>query len=123
VTFAGVELESWVETASPVAWPSGREVCVVDADAVGSSATLRGARAGERFQPFGTRGTKTVFDALAECGVPSSSRASQLVMEASASSALPAGTPWWVLGYRIDARARVTARTRRFLWIAATGTR
>jgi tRNA(Ile)-lysidine synthase len=123
VTFAGVELESWVETAPPVAWPSGRDVCVVDADAVGSSATLRGARAGERFQPLGTGGTKTVFDALAECGVPSSSRGLQIVMAASASSTLPAGTPWWVLGYRIDARARVTSRTRRFLWLAASGTR
>jgi tRNA(Ile)-lysidine synthase len=122
VIVGGIELESWVETAAPVAWPSGRDVCVVDADAVGSSATVRVAQTGERFQPLGGAGTKTVFDALAECGVPASARASRVVLAASEHSALPAGTAWWVLGYRIDARARVTARTRRFLWIAATGT-
>ncbi len=122
VTVGGLDVESWVETAPPVAWPSGRDVCVVDADVIGASATLRAAQPGERFQPFGSRGTKTVFDALAECSVPSSSRAFHYVMAASSSSTMPAGTPWWILGYRIDARARVTARTRRFLWIVATGT-
>jgi tRNA(Ile)-lysidine synthase len=116
-----VEIEAWVEEAPPTSWPSGRRTCVVDADAVGAAAVLRAAHAGERFQPIGLAGTKTVFDALAECGVPSSQRSRQLVLAANDSCALPSGTPWWVLGYRIDGRVRVTSRTRRFLWIAATG--
>jgi hypothetical protein len=44
------------------------------------------------------------------------------VLAATENGALPLGTAWWVLGYRIDDRVRVTAHTRRFLWIAATGT-
>jgi hypothetical protein len=31
----------------------------------------------------------------------------------------PAGAVFWVVGYRIDDHAKVTARTQRFLWIAA----
>jgi tRNA(Ile)-lysidine synthetase-like protein len=120
-----VEIEAWVEEAPPTAWPSGRATCVVDADAVGPAAVLRAARAGERFRPLGGAGSKTVFDALAECRVPASERASHLVLAASERSSenavLPSGTPWWVLGYRIDHRVRVTSRTRRFLWIAASG--
>jgi tRNA(Ile)-lysidine synthase len=116
----GIELESWVEQAPPTAWPSGRATCVVDADAVGPSAILRAVEPGERFVPFGGRGTKLVFDALAECGVAASHRPRSLVLAAGDGAAVPIGTPLWVLGYRIDDRVRVTARTRRFLWIAAT---
>ena len=43
VSVNGVALESWVERAAPVAWPDGRETCVVDADAVGDRAWLRPA--------------------------------------------------------------------------------
>jgi tRNA(Ile)-lysidine synthase len=116
-----VEVEAWVEEAPPTSWPSGRATCVVDADMVGAAAMLRAAHAGERFQPLGIEGTKTVFDALAESGVPSSRRSSHFVLAAGDACALPAGTPWWVLGYGIDGRVRVTSRTRRFLWIAASG--
>ncbi|MDQ1520610.1 MAG: tRNA(Ile)-lysidine synthase [Actinomycetota bacterium] len=116
-----VEIESWIEEAPPTAWPSGRRTCVVDADSVGSVAVLRAARAGERFRPLGRGGTKTVFAALGECGVPASERASRFVLAANENGVLPAETPWWVLGYRVDDRVRVTSRTRRFLWITATG--
>jgi tRNA(Ile)-lysidine synthase len=116
----GIALESWVEQAPPTAWPSGRATCVVDADVVGPSATLRAVEPGERFVPFGGRGTKLVFDALAESGVAASHRPGSLVLAAGDGAAVPIGTPLWVLGYRIDHRVRVTSRTRRFLWIAAT---
>jgi tRNA(Ile)-lysidine synthase len=127
-----VRVDAWIETAPPVAWPDGRTTCVVDADAVGGVAVLRPAEAGERFRPLGSGGTKTVFDALAERGVGASQRPHRLVLAApdtpasggvgGPGTALPAGAPWWVLGYRVDDRARVTARTRRYLWIAVTGT-
>jgi tRNA(Ile)-lysidine synthetase-like protein len=117
-----VTLDAWVETAPPVAWPDGRTTCVVDADVVGGSALVRAATAGDRFRPLGTGGTKTVFDALAERGVAASRRAQHLVLAADGNenAVLPAGVPWWVLGYRIDARARVTTHTRRFLWVTAS---
>jgi tRNA(Ile)-lysidine synthetase-like protein len=86
---------------------------------VGTVAIVRPAVAGERFRPLGTSGTKTVFDALAEAGVPASARAGALVVAGSDENAvLPAGSPWWVVGYRVDDRVRVTSRTRRFLWLA-----
>ncbi len=121
-----LELETWVENGPPAAWPDGRDVCVVDADIVGPDGVLRAAVAGERFHPLGSSGTKTVFDALRECGVPASERSNALVVATGANgsienSLLPAGSPWWVLGYRIDHRVRVTSRTRRYLWLA-TGT-
>jgi tRNA(Ile)-lysidine synthase len=116
----GIEIESWVEQAPPTAWPTGQATCVVDADAVGPTATLRAVEPGERFVPFGGHGTKLVFDALAESGVAASHRPGSLVLAAGDGAAVPMGTPLWVLGYRIDDRVRVTSRTRRFLWIAAT---
>jgi hypothetical protein len=118
---AGLLIEGWVETAPPTAWPDGRSTCVVDADAVGSHAVARPALRGERFRPLGARGSKTVFGALAELAVPASARGRRLVLAAGDAAVVPAGTPLWVLGYRIDDRVRVTSRTRRFLWIAATG--
>ena len=116
---SGVVVESWIEGAHPVAWPDGRWVCVVDADAAGGSAVLRGPAPGERFRPLGLRGSKLVADALADCGVTAAARARSPVLAAGAGAAVPVGEPMWVVGYRIDHRVRVTARTRRFLWLTA----
>jgi tRNA(Ile)-lysidine synthase len=101
----GMELETWIERAAPVAWPDGRETCVVDADTVGDRAWLRPAAAGERFSPLGLRGTKPV-SAVAD---------DQPVVARSASDGVV-----WVVGYRIDDHARVTSRTRRFLWMTVS---
>jgi len=109
----GMRFTSWVERAAPVAWPDGRWTCVLDADVVGSGAWVRVARAGERFQPLGLTGTKPVSMVLAEAGVAPAGRTQSPIM------ALVDGEPLWVVGYRIGARARVTTRTRRFLWITA----
>jgi tRNA(Ile)-lysidine synthase len=114
VVLPGLTLDSWVERAAPVAWPDGRWQCVLDADVVGGEAVVRPPADGERFTPFGLAGTKLVRDALAEAGVSARARAGHPILAA------PSGQPWWVVGYRIDALARVTTTTRRFLWISAT---
>jgi tRNA(Ile)-lysidine synthase len=42
-TFAGIEIETWVEHAPPTAWPDGRWVAVCDADLVPGPATIAAA--------------------------------------------------------------------------------
>jgi tRNA(Ile)-lysidine synthase len=101
----GVELETWIESAAPVVWPDGRETCVVDADIVGDHAWLRPAEAGERFAPLGLRGTKLVVSVAHHARVVATSASGGVV---------------WVVGYRIDDHARVTSRTRRFLWMTVS---
>jgi tRNA(Ile)-lysidine synthase len=97
----GIELETWIERAAPVAWPDGRETCVVDADALGDRAWLRLAGRGERFAPLGLRGTKPV-------------KATPVVATSASGGVV------WVVGYRIDDRVRITSRTRRFLWMTVS---
>jgi tRNA(Ile)-lysidine synthase len=110
VAALGLELETWIERAAPVAWPDGRETCVVDADTVGDRAWLRPAEAGERFAPLGLQGTKRVTAVLAG---PASQRPRVVATS-------PSGGVVWVVGYRIDDHARVTSRTRRFLWMTVS---
>ena len=106
----GISLEAWVERAAPVAWPDGRETCVVDADKVGDHAWLRPAEPGERFAPLGLAGTKAVTAAMHQ---PASDQPRVVATAAS-------GGVVWVVGYRIDDNARVTSRTRRFLWMTVS---
>jgi len=119
VEASGVLVESWVEAGSPVVWPDGQWACVVDADAAGTAAVLRGPVPGDRIRPLGLGGSKLVADALAETGVAVAERSRVPLLAAGDGSAVPQGEPLWVMGYRIDHRVRVTTRTRRFLWITA----
>jgi tRNA(Ile)-lysidine synthase len=80
--------------------------------------TVRVARGGERFRPLGRGGSKLVRDALVDAGVPTARRAISPVVSAGADAAVPTDSAIWVVGYRIDDRVRVTARTRRYLWIS-----
>ncbi len=111
--FGRFDLDAWFEHAPPVRWPDGRDAAVLDADRVGAVLTIAAPSAGARFRPLGRSGTKLVSDAMREAGVASAERAARpVVIEAT-------GAVCWVVGYRIDESVKVTARTRRFLWIAA----
>ncbi|MGO9877727.1 MAG: tRNA lysidine(34) synthetase TilS [Acidimicrobiia bacterium] len=116
--FGPVAVETWVEEAPPVAWPDGRARAVADADLVGVTATVRVARPGERFRPLGRGGSKLVRDALIDAGVPAGLRPHAPVVSAGADAAVADDSVIWVVGYRIDDRVRVTARTRRYLWMS-----
>jgi tRNA(Ile)-lysidine synthase len=107
----GLHLESWVERSAPVRWPDGRWTAVLDAERAGTTGILRASRAGERFVPLGLAGHKSVADALAEAGVPPEARARHPLL------ATPGGDVIWLVGYRVDDRVRVSADTRRFLWL------
>jgi len=116
--FGAFAVETWVEDAPPVAWPDGRARAVADADLVGAGATVRAARTGERFRPLGRGGSKLVRDALVDAGVPAGQRAYAAVVSAGSDAVVPDDSAIWVVGYRIDDRVRVTARTRRYLWLS-----
>jgi tRNA(Ile)-lysidine synthase len=107
----GVHLEAWVERSAPVRWPDGRWTAVLDAERAGNAGVLRTARPGERFVPLGLAGHKSVADALAEAGVPAEERGRHPLL------ATPGGEVIWLVGYRVDHRVRVSAETRRFLWL------
>ena len=116
--FGSITLDAWIEEAPPVAWPDGSRLAVADADRAGVEARLRVAGPAERFRPLGHRGSKLVRDALIEAGVPAGLRAGSPIVAAGAGAAVPEDGALWVVGYRIDDRVRVTARTRRFLWLS-----
>jgi tRNA(Ile)-lysidine synthase len=103
----GLDFECWIERAAPVAWPDGIDTCVVDADVVGERAWLRAPALGERFVPLGLGHTTAI------AGVARAETARVVATD-------PTGGAVWVVGYRIDDRVRVTARTRRFLWMTVT---
>jgi tRNA(Ile)-lysidine synthase len=111
-------LEAWVDRAPPVGWPDGRATCVVDADHVGETLVVRTARPGDRLRPLGMSGTRKLADVLASIGVPASLRDRHPVVTRAVADD-PAGEPVWVVGYRVDDRARVRRATRRFAWLRA----
>jgi tRNA(Ile)-lysidine synthase len=122
VRFGDVEIEAWIEHGSPVAWPDGVDRVVCDADRVPASVIVRVPGAGERFRPLGRSGSKLLHDALAEAGVAASMRPDAPVVATASRESDGAGAQGeavWVVGYRIDDRVRVTAGTRRFLWMSA----
>jgi tRNA(Ile)-lysidine synthetase-like protein len=116
--FGAIVVETWIEEAPPVAWPDGDRVAVVDADRVGPEAGVRVARPAERFRPLGRGGSKLVRDALVDAGIPAGRRAGVPIVAAGEGAAVAPGSALWVVGYRIDDRVRVTARTRRYLWLS-----
>ena len=117
--FGTVAVTAWIEEAPPVAWPSGGRLSVVDADRLGTEARVRVAHPAERFRPLGRGGSKLVRDALADAGVPAARRAAVPIVAAGTGAAVATDMAVWVVGYRIDDRVRVTARTRRYLWLSA----
>jgi tRNA(Ile)-lysidine synthase len=116
--FGAVTVETWIEEAAPVAWPSGERISVADADRVGPDAYVRLAHPAERFRPLGRGGSKLVRDALVDAGVPAGRRARVPIVAAGEGAAVEPDSALWVVGYRIDDRVRVTASTRRYLWLS-----
>jgi tRNA(Ile)-lysidine synthase len=110
--FGQFALDAWIESGPPAAWPDGRRTAVFDADRLGPEVSVRSPRSGDRFNPIGRTSTLLVADALRLAGVPASARAARPVV------CTPEQDVCWVVGYRIDDHVKVTARTRRFLWMS-----
>ena len=80
----------------------------LDADVTGEDLRVRSWRPGDRFRPLGLAGEKKLQDFFVDARVPRAER-----------DAVPlvSGKPGivWVVGHRIDGRARVTEATHRLL--------
>jgi len=88
--------------------PPAPYAVTVDLAAVGSELVLRRRRPGDRFQPQGLGGSQKLQDFFVDHKVPRAWR--DLVPIVATPRQIV-----WVVGYRLDARAQVTAATRRVL--------
>ncbi len=81
---------------------------LLDAEALGETLVVRGRRRGDRFRPLGLGGEKKLQDYLVDAKVPRHER-----------DAVPlVCAPWgiaWVVGHRIDERAKVREGARQVL--------
>ena len=80
----------------------------MDYQAVGGQLTVRSRRRGDRFRPLGLGGEKKLQDYLVDAKVPRDERDAVPLVCASWGIA-------WVVGHRIDERARVREDTRTVL--------
>lgn len=101
-------VEAEVTAVSPERPPADPWQAWLDADVTGEDLRVRSRRPGDRFQPLGLAGEKKLQDFFVDARVPRAQR-----------DAVPlvCGKPGivWVVGHRIDGRARVTEATRRVL--------
>ncbi|HUT32527.1 MAG TPA: tRNA lysidine(34) synthetase TilS [Planctomycetota bacterium] len=103
------ELGLWLEASPldcPPPWQKGRWEEVVDLDAVGERLEVRTRRAGDRFVPLGGAASTKLKDFLIAQRVPRADRGRLLLVIGRAGVA-------WVVGLRLDHRARVTPATSR----------
>ena len=84
-------------------------VACFDADKVDFPLTLRHIRQGDRFKPFGMKGSQLVSDYLTNIKMPLDKRQNQMVITNSSGEIL------WLAGLRPDGRFTVTDSTRRTL--------
>ena len=83
--------------------------CCLDASKVLFPLVLRTTREGDRFQPFGMRGTKLISDYLTDRHLSAVERQHQLVVTDASGNIL------WLVGYRPDGRYCVGDGTRQTL--------
>jgi tRNA(Ile)-lysidine synthase len=102
------QVEAEVTAAGAETPPADPRQAWLDADVTGEDLRVRSRRPGDRFQPLGLAGEKKLQDLFVDARVPRDQR-----------DAVPlvCGKPGivWVVGHRIDGRARVTEATRRVL--------
>ncbi len=84
----------------------------VDAGAASTALVVRGWHFGDRFRPLGMGGTKKLQDFFVDAKVPRAARG-RIPLVVSGDRIL------WVVGHRIDDRAKVTAATRQVLRLTA----
>ncbi|HJT38647.1 MAG TPA: tRNA lysidine(34) synthetase TilS [Actinomycetota bacterium] len=111
----GARARTWISSEHPASMPDGTSECVVDADRVSFPLRVRRWRSGDRFRPLGMNRQKKVGDFFTDEKVSRAVRGEvPLIVDDD-------GTICWIVGHRIDDRAKVSARTQRFLWIEFEG--
>jgi tRNA(Ile)-lysidine synthase len=80
----------------------------ISADSLSGSFQLRRWKHGEKFFPFGLKGSKKISDFLNEQKIPSSEKHKQLVLTEGEKVV-------WILGLRLDERFKVTNDTKKVI--------
>jgi tRNA(Ile)-lysidine synthase len=83
-------------------------LALLDFDSIDFPLTVRSFRPGDRFQPLGMEGEKKVKDLFMDCKIPVERRKKIPLL-------LAKDCLLWVVGVRVDHRARLKPRTRRAL--------
>lgn len=98
------------ETAGPeiLDLDAGLDTAFLDASVLEGSLMARPRRPGDRFRPFGMKGTKKLKDLFIDDKIPRQARAAAFVVES-------AGKIVWLPGYTIDDSYKVTADTTKVL--------
>ncbi len=97
------------EAPLPERWDRSGRVIHVDGDQVQPPLRMRLWQAGDRFQPFGMRGSRLVSDFLSELGLSRLERQWVWLMEDAG------GNVVWVVGLRAGERTRIGDSTRKVL--------
>ncbi len=84
----------------------------INADAIKFPLVIRRVAEGDRFVPFGMKGSKLVSDYLKDCKVPIEERLRQLVV-------CDGGKIVWLVGRRVDNSVRVSPDTPKIICISA----
>lgn len=108
-----------VETGNPLEWlagqPKNAATAYLDADRLTLPLGRRRVRTGDRFHPYGMKGTKLVSDMLTDMKLSRFEKERQTVMTSGEDIC-------WLVGRRSDHRFRVTASTRRVMVLNVTKT-
>lgn len=108
-----------VEVDDALAWlatqPKDATIAYLDADLLTLPLRHCRVRTGDRFHPFGMKGTKLVSDVLTNLKIPRFEKERQTVMKSGEDIC-------WLTGLRSDHRFRVTAATGRIMVLKVTKT-
>ena len=88
--------------------PDGKFQAVFDVDQIQMPLKIRSRRVGDRFQPFGMKGTKKVKDFFIDAKVPQRMRQSIPIL-------VTGDEILWVVGHRTSEKCKVSNKARRFL--------
>lgn len=106
--FCGWRVRSRILKRRPEKSDEGGMKAYFDLDGVGRKLIVRSRRRGDRFQPLGMESAKRLQDFMVDAKIPRAWR-DNVPLVCSPQHII------WVVGYRIDHRARVTNLTRRVL--------
>lgn len=107
----GTQLETrLLERASLTAIPREADTACLDADCLTPGLHCRSVERGDRFAPYGMRGTKLVSDFLTDLGLSRVGRCGARVL-------CDGNGILWIVGRRPDRRAAITDATRRVLLV------
>ena len=107
---SGLFSEIRITEPSDETLPASQLTAALDLDLMTFPVTARLWKPGDRFMPLGMKNMKKISDFLIDLKVPVSEKEKVLLL-------LSAGEVMWVMGYRIDDRFRITARTTKILMI------